>query len=171
MIGLGVVLGAVVAYGWTVFGGFARDADRYGRIDAPGAKTVTLPAGRIPLDHDDLMQGGGDTRSLADAPAGLRVRVTPKGGGKDLPVASVPGWLFTSSSGDRGHEPFARVDVPESGRYTVRVRADEGSTARIVVGASPWTPFGSVAAGAALAFLVVPPVVAIPGLLARRLIR
>ncbi len=166
-----MLLGIAVAYAWSVFGGFPHDADRYGRIGVPGAQTIALPAGRIPLDHDDLMQGGGDTRTLADAPAGLRVRVTPEGGGKDLPVASVPGWLFSSSSGDRGHEPFARVDVPEAGRYKIRVRADERSAAQIVVGASPWTPFGSVTAGAALTFLVVFLVVAVPGLLVRRLIR
>ncbi len=167
---LGAIVGGVVAYGWMLFGGVPHDADRHGRVPVPGKAVLTLPEGRVPIDHDDVMVGGGSNRVLEDAPDGLRVTVRPVGGGRRLDVESVPSWLFSSSSGDRGHEPFARVDVPRAGRYVVRASADEPSSARLIAGAAPWTPFGSVPAGAVLAFLVVFAIAAGPGLLiARRL--
>jgi hypothetical protein len=167
---LGAIVGGVVAYGWMLFGGVPHDADRHGRVPVPGKAVLTLPEGRVPIDHDDVMVGGGSNRVLEDAPAGLRVTVRPVRGGRALDVESVPSWLFSSSSGDRGHEPFARVDVPRAGRYVVRASADEPSSARLIAGAAPWTPFGSVPAGAVLAFLVVFAIAAGPGLLiARRL--
>ena len=119
-IGLGIIVGGLVAYGWILFGGFPSDADRYGRVNVPGRQVVTLPAGRLPLDHDDVMSGGGDTRALADAPRAAK--------------------------------------------------ADDPSSAQIVIGAEPWTPLGSVAAGAVLCFLVVFAIAAAPGLIARRFV-
>ena len=60
-------------------------------------------------------------------------------------------------------------DADRYGR--IGVPGDERTAAQIMVGASPWTQFGSVTAGAALTFLVVFLVVAVPWLLVRRLIR
>lgn len=172
-IGLGIIIGGLLAYGWTIFGGFPVDADRYGRVPVPGKKVVELPEGIVPLDHDNLMEGGGETRSLADRPDGLAIQITPANGdGGALPVESVPSWLFTSSSGDRGHEPYGRIDVPKAGRYLVKTEADGPSgDPQIVLGAAPWNPGGSVYAGAALAFLVVFFIAVLPALIIRRFVK
>jgi len=36
----------------------------------------------------------------------------------------VPSWIFSSTSGDRGHEPYGKVDVPQAGNYAVSAGAD-----------------------------------------------
>ena len=173
LIGLGVIIGGLIAYGWTVFGGFPVDADRYGRVDVPGQKVIELPEGIVPFDYDNVMVGGGETRSIMDRPDGLGLTVRPANGdGDELEIESIPGWLFSSSSGDRGHEPFGRADVPRAGRYEViTAGSGGGGSPQIVVGAAPWNPFGSITAGAALAFLAVFSLCAIPAAIARRFIK
>jgi hypothetical protein len=99
------------------------------------------------------------------------VRVTPVEGGEQLAVERVPSWLFDSIVGDRGHEPWGKVDVPGDGRYRIEATADrrapfgseplenappaDDSGPEIAVGASPWSPFGSKLLGAVLGAIAV----------------
>ena len=100
------------------------------------------------------MTGGGQSRTLEDPPEGLEVRVRRRGGGRRLKVEEVSSSLYGIASGDRGHEPLAKVDVPERDRYRVRARADGGSAGGLVTaGPELWNPLGSRLAGAVGIFL------------------
>jgi hypothetical protein len=62
--------------------------------------------------------------------------------------------LYGVFTGGRGHEPFGKVDVPESGRYSVRASAEGGSPGgEITAGPELWNPLGSPLLGAILAGL------------------
>ena len=61
---------------------------------------------------------------VLSVPPGLTVAVTPAPGGEQLAVDDVPSWLFSSTSGDRGHEPLGKVDVPSEGNYLVAASAE-----------------------------------------------
>jgi hypothetical protein len=166
-----LVVAVVLAIGWYELGGLPRDHDKYGTVAVPGQQVLELPEGDVRLNFEGDVIGGGDNRSLEDQPEGLAARVTPVAGGVDLEVEDVPSWIFSSLSGDRGHEPFAKVEAPGDGRYRVQASADEfgGLDSRaarrnapageggpaIAVGEKPWNPLDSLLLGAILAGLVV----------------
>lgn len=113
---------------------------------------MQLPKGEVRLSFEGQAQGGGDTRTLEDPPPGLKVTVSSRSG-RQLEVESVSSSLYSVLSGDRGHEPYGKVDVPESGRYQVRARARGASgSGAITVGAKLWNPAGSKALGAVMVF-------------------
>jgi hypothetical protein len=172
--GLGLLLAVGLGIGWYVLGGFPRDHDRYGEVPVPGIAALSLPAGDVRLNFENHTTRSGDSTTIDDQPTGLKVEVTPPGGSQTLAVDDVPSWLFGSTSGDRGHEPFAKVDVPSAGTYLVSASAegepaplppklakaaspppsvDEG--AAISVGQSPWTPGDSKLLGGILCGVVV----------------
>lgn len=176
--GIGLLVAIGLAIGWYVLGGFPGDYDEYGEVTVPGQAVLTLPSGDVRLYFENHATQSGDSTTLDDRPAGLQARVLPEGGTSNQPLAieDVPSWLFSSTSGDRGHEPYGKIDVPEAGNYRVQTTdeaagdfkaihgydlvfakespsVDEG--AAISVGASPWTPAGSKFLGAALVFVVV----------------
>jgi hypothetical protein len=175
MWGLGLVLAVGLAAAWYTLGGFPRDHDRYGEVPVPGAATLALPAGDVRLNFENHATHSGDSTNLDDQPAGLAVRVTPQGGGPPLAVDDVPSWLFSSTSGSRGHEPYGKIDVPTAGNYLVETTddasggfkkggynlifqdspptVDEGPA--ISVGQSLWTPGDSKLLGAILCGVVV----------------
>jgi hypothetical protein len=174
MWGLGLVVAVVVAIGWYVLGGFPRDHDKYGEVAVPGQAVLSLPDGDIRLNFENSATRSGDTTSLDDQPAGLTVQVTPVAGGDPAEVEDGPSWIFSSTSGSRGHEPFGKVDLPDSGDYLVATSADgqpapkaaPGTAAAadapkvdsgpaISVGQSPWTPLDSKFLGAVLCFVAV----------------
>ena len=132
---------------------------------------MNLHEGEVRLNHENDAFRSGDTTSVDDQPEGLEVRVTPAAGGEPLEIEEVPSWLFSSTSDDRGHEPFRKVDLPSAGDYLVQATADgqpgfgSGALAQapvaddvgpeVTVGAAPWTPLDSKLAGAILAGLAV----------------
>jgi hypothetical protein len=171
---LGLVVAVGLGIAWYVLGGFPRDHDKYGEVPVPGVAALTLPSGDVRLNFENHATHSGDSTTLDDRPAGLKVQVTPASGGQPLEVDDVPGWLFSSTSGSRGHEPYGKIDVPSAGPYLVAASADgapapsapapatqasstpsvdEGPA--ISVGQSPWTPGGSKLLGAILCGVAV----------------
>jgi hypothetical protein len=175
-IGVGLLVAVGLAIAWYVLGGLPRDHDRYGEVRVPGEAVFALPEGDVRLYFENHATHSGDSTTLDDRPPGLEVRVTPAGGGGELAVEDVPSWLFSSTSGDRGHEPLGKIDVPSAGEYLVAAGDDASgglkpaaaagaaapakppsvdSGPAISVGQSPWTPFDSKLAGAILCGVVV----------------
>jgi hypothetical protein len=175
-IGLGLLLAVGLGIAWYELGGFPRDHDRYGEVAVPGEAVLALPEGDVRLNFENIAHRSGDSTIIDDQPPGLEVRVTPAAGVEELAVDDVPSWLFGSTSGDRGHEPLAKIDVPSGGDYLVAATADglgplkpppaAGAAAApqppsvdsgpaVSVGQSPWTPFDSKLAGAILCGVVV----------------
>lgn len=173
--GLGLVLAVGLAIGWYVLGGFPRDHDRYGEVSIPGRALLALPSGDVRLNFENHATQNGDNTSLDDQPAGLTVRVTSAAGGAPLKINDVPSWLFSSTSGSRGHQPYGKIDVPSAGNYLIAATDDQagpfsqgGHTSgpvdppprvdagpAISVGQSPWTPGGSKLLGAILCGVAV----------------
>ncbi len=171
---LGIGIGAVLAVGWYILGGFPRDHDKYGEVAVPGTAVIALPEGDVRLNFENSAHRSGDSTTLDDQPPGLTMAVTPAPGGDRLGVDDVPSWLFSSTSGDRGHEPLGKIDVPSEGNYLVAASADGqpappppklasvgaeppkiDSGAAVSFGASPWTPLDSRFLGAVLIFVAV----------------
>jgi hypothetical protein len=169
--GLGLLLAIGLGAAWYTLGGFPRDHDRYGEIPVPGTAVFALPSGDVRLNFENHATHSGDSTTLDDQPAGLKVNVISEGG--PLTVDDVPSWLFSSTSGSRGHEPYGKIDVPSAGNYLI-VAADDSKASRsalddkkqltptsiddgpaISVGQSPWTPGGSKLLGAILCGVVV----------------
>jgi hypothetical protein len=169
--GLGLIIAVGLGIGWYVLGGFPRDHDKYGEVAVPGQAAFSLPEGDVRLNFENHATRSGDSTHLDDQPSGLDVAVTPAAGGAALAIDDVPSWLFSSTSGDRGHEPYGKVDVPSAGDYFVRATDDSGRVKgaaaadadrptvddgpAISVGQSPWTPGGSKLLGAILCGVVV----------------
>jgi hypothetical protein len=156
-IGSTVLVAIVLGVVWYTIGGWPRDHDRYGTLPIPGRATLELPKGEVRLSFEGNVSGG-QTSILEDAPAGLRVQVSRRG--RELEVESVPSFLYSVASGDRGHEPYGKVDVPEAGRWRVETSAQATSASgRITAGPELWNPLGSRAVGAVAiavaAFLVL----------------
>jgi hypothetical protein len=172
-LGLGLLLAVGLGIAWYVLGGFPRDHDQYGEVSVPGVAALSLPDGEVRLNFENHATRSGDSTTIDDQPAGLKVDVTPSDGGPPLAVDDVPSWLFGSTSGDRGHEPFAKADVPSAGTYLVSASSDEAPAppansakaaspppsvdegAAISVGQGPWTPGDSKLLGAILCGVLV----------------
>jgi hypothetical protein len=154
VIGSTVVIAIVLGVLWYIIGGWPRDHDRYGRVAIPGQRTLELPKGEVRLSFEGQASGGGQTRTLEDPPEGLRVRVSSRHGRRQLKVEGVSGSLYGVLSGDRGHEPFERVDIPARGRYRVQTTA-RGATATGSITAGPplWNPLDSQVAGTVAIFV------------------
>lgn len=167
-IGLALLVAVGLGLAWYLLGGFPRDHDRYGSVSVPGQRVVELPAGDVRVNFENDTTGDGDTRHIQDRPPGMTVRVSPAAGGEAIEVKNVPGWLFSSISGDRGHEPFGKVEIPRRGNYRVRVTEDQSrrvepaasrtapgteSGPEIALGERPWSPLDSLLVGAILAGL------------------
>jgi hypothetical protein len=175
-IGVGLLVAVGLAIAWYELGGLPRDHDRYGEVGVPGQAVFALPEGDVRLYFENHATQTGGSTTLDDQPPGLAVRVTRAGGSHELAVENVPSWLFSSTSGDRGHEPLGKVDAPSAGEYLVAASDDRSggpkrpaaggaapsaeppsvdSGPAISVGQSPWTPFDSKLAGAILCGVVV----------------
>ena len=166
-LGLGLLIAVGIGLVWYILGGFPRDHDSYGSIPVPGQQILALPAGDVRINFENDTTGGGNTKSIQDRPEGMRVQVLPAAGGEAIEVKEVPGWLFTSISGDRGHEPFGKVEIPRPGSYRVQVAEDQShrfepaslpasvtdSGPEITLGERPWSPLDSILLSAILAGL------------------
>jgi hypothetical protein len=170
-LGVGLVVAVGLGIAWYILGGFPRDHDKYGTVSVPGQQVLELPVGDVRVNFENDTTGSGDTRSIRDRPHGLAVRILPADGGEEIAVIDVPGWLFSSIRGDRGHEPFGKVEIPSAGSYRIQVTDDDspgfefaaasrfasapGSGPDIALGQRPWSPLDSVLLGAILAGLAV----------------
>ena len=178
-LGIGLLVAVALAIGWYVIGGLPRDHDRYGEVEVPGEAVLALPEGDVRLNFENHATRSGDSTTLDDQPRGLEVRMTAADGGQPLAVEDVPSWLFSSTSGNRGHEPLGKIDVPHDGNDLVTASADGAGKPKsgggaggagsaggedppsvdsgpaISVGQAPWTPFDSRLAGAILCGVVV----------------
>jgi hypothetical protein len=167
-IGLALLVAVGIGIAWYILGGFPRDHDKYGSVPVPGQRVLQLPKGDVRVNFENDTTGDGDTRHLRDRPADLAVRLAPADGGDQIEVKHVPSWLFSSTTGDRGHEPFGKVEIPRAGSYQIRVTDDAngfdylaarrsasgtGSGPEIALGQRPWSPLDSVLLGAILAGL------------------
>lgn len=175
--GIGVLVAAGLAIAFYVLGGIPRDHDKYGDVAVPGQVVLQLPQGGVRLNFENHATHSGDSTTLDDRPAGLKVQVSALNGGQPLKISDVPSWIFSSTSGARGHEPYGKIDVPSAGAYVVATGDDQSGGIRplptgaaaapgaeppkvnegaaISVGQSPWTPLGSKLLGAILCFVVV----------------
>ena len=166
----GLVVGIIIGVGWYILGGFPRDHDKYGTVAVPGLVTIDLPEGDVRLNFENDAFRSGDSTHIEDQPDGLDVRVISATAGDEVEVEDVPSWIFSSTVEDRGHEPYAKIDVPEAGSYVVQATDSasggfeapppKGSAAddqgpEITIGQSPWTPLDSKVLGAVLAGLAV----------------
>jgi hypothetical protein len=140
--GLGLLVAVGLSIGWYVLGGFPRGHDKYGEVPVPGQAVLGLPAGDVRLYFENHATQSGDSTTLDDQPPGLSVLVTLAASGDhpELQIDDVPSWLFSSTSGDRGHEPYGKIDVPSAGNYLVAASADGQNPAPLNVGAPPETP-------------------------------
>jgi hypothetical protein len=174
MLGLGLIVGVILGIGWYILGGFPRDHDKYGEVAVPGQAVLALPEGDVWLNFENHATHSGDSTTIDDRPPGLTVRVASVGGGEELDVDDVPSWV-SSTSGDRGHEPWAKIDVPEAGDYFVVTSPEDvpllppaesapsavaeppsvDSGAAVSVGQAPWTPLDSRFLGAVLCAVAV----------------
>lgn len=138
---LGVLLSVAVALAagawWLSVGGIPQGADAHGTVGAGARERLRLPAGTVTM----TLRDGSDAS----------VVVRRRQGDAPLATTRIPAWtahaIFWSE--DR---PVARVKVPASARYTVSA---EGAGGTVLVGRAPWTPFGSIPAGAALITLLL----------------
>jgi hypothetical protein len=169
--GLGLLVAVGIGIAWYLLGGFPRDHDTLGSVSVPGQQVLELPAGDVRVNFENDTTGSGDTRSIEDRPEGLAVRILPANGGEEIAVRDVPNWLFSSISGDRGHEPFGKIEIPSAGSYRIQVTDDDspgfdfaaasrsaqgsGSGPEITLGQRPWSPLDSVLLDAILAGLAV----------------
>ena len=143
-----VLIALVLGVLWYVIGGWPRDHARYGKVEIPGKETLRLPDGEVRLSFEGQVSGGGETRTLEDPPPGLRVSIR-SGSGRRLAIESVSSSLYSIASGDSGHEPYGKVDVPEQGRYEVKTAAAGGTgSGRITFGPPLWNPGDSRVLGA-----------------------
>ena len=153
IVGSTVLVAVVLGVVWYVIGGWPRDHDRYGKVAIPGKRSISLPQGEVRLSFEGRVSGGGQTRILENPPEGLKVTLT-SGSGRRLKIESVSASLYSISSGDSGHEPYGKTEVPERGRHRVVTRADGGSASgRITLGPKLWNPLDSREAGAVGIFL------------------
>ena len=115
---------------------------------------VGPPRGGGAVYFEGAAHRSGDSTILDDPPEGLDVRITSAGGGEELETEDVPSWLFSSMTDDRGHEPYAKVDIPEEGEYLIAAtdeatggfgKVPQGGAAdntgpEVTLGERPWNP-------------------------------
>lgn len=157
-----VLLAFALAAGvtWYLVGGIPLDPDEHGRVDVPGKATLTLPAGDARLHFlPDVRRLDKDNTTTDARPRDLRAAIRSRDGSR-LAVENVPSRLhgivsfLLADPAERRSQPFARADIPATGRYAVSIRAATNS-GTILVGAKPWTPAGSPLVGAVLVFLLL----------------
>lgn len=117
-----LVLAAVAALLYAVFGAATGDPDRYGRVPVPtaGAVPVKLPSTPTDISYMEPDQGGSSTLVL---PRDLLVIVTPAGSKQPLPLNSRGG--SSSSSGGDLTRAVAEVNPPTAGVYEVEVKSKQ----------------------------------------------
>jgi hypothetical protein len=180
-LGFPIWLGMVLAFGagvaWMSVGGIPRGIDRFGVVQVPGRQVVSLPAGKVLMDHYDDVHGCHEGKqtlkngSIPALPEDTTVRITSdsKQSGP-LRVTRRSATAYVGISGCRGHDPFGQIDVPSAGEYLVAISdsahnasdqpmAHHGKNSTtgsgISFGYPPWSPLGISVIGAVLAAALV----------------
>ena len=108
---------AAIALAVLTLVGETGNKDRYGRVPIPASQVVALDSGEVALNYEertDVDDGEG-----LSVPTDLRVTVTAQGDERplDLEDSSLE---ESYNYNDRAGHSYARVDIPEEGRYRVR---------------------------------------------------
>jgi len=96
--------------------GGADDADKYGRIELPGKGEVELPKGRVALYYEERVELN-ENESL-DVPDGLRVVAR-----REVTVRSEKVLNNAVNLDNRSLREFAKLEIPQAGRYRVSARS------------------------------------------------
>jgi hypothetical protein len=169
---IGIILGFATGFAWIMVGGIPHGIDKYGIVPIPGQAEISLPQGRILLDHfDDVYDCRSKNSSIPKVPAGTQVHVARTDNPSErLKVTHRSDRSYIGITGCRGHDPFGRIDVLYAGTYRIEVTDAQSrqhgqaigqrfggphSGPGISFGNPPWTPFGIPIIGAALAAVLV----------------
>jgi hypothetical protein len=136
-----LVLAAVAALIYAVFGAATGDVDRYGRVAVPSTTALNLPKGSTDISYIEPDRGGGGG-NLA-VPRDLLVVVKPFGSEEPLELNSRGG--DTATEGGERIQRIAEVRPSVAGGYEVQVRS-KGAASRpnpqLAFGESPLSAFG-----------------------------
>ena len=128
--------------------GGTSDADKYGRISLPGRGVVDLPKGKVALYYEERVTLG-ENESL-DIPDGLRVTAR-----REVTVRSEKVLQNAVNLSGRSLREFAKLEIPQAGRYRVSARSDQSGSNRpaVTFGKGQLDSFGraGLLSGAALA--------------------
>lgn len=131
--------------------GGADDADKYGRVKLPGTGVVELPQGDVALYYEERVTLG-ENDSL-DIPDGLRVTAR-----REVTVRSKKTIQNAVNLSGRSLREFAKLEIPQAGRYRVTARSRSSGSNRPAVtfgegqlkGLGEGAIYSGIAAGAGL---------------------
>jgi hypothetical protein len=112
------IIGGVAAFALIfVFAiGGADDADKYGRVSLPGKGVVELPEGDVALYYEERVTL--DENDSLDIPDGLRVTAR-----REVTVKSKKTIQNAVNLDGRSLREFAKLEIPQAGRYRVSARS------------------------------------------------
>jgi hypothetical protein len=102
------------------------DAYKYGRVSLPGTGVVDLPEGRVALYYEERVTLN-ENESL-DVPDGLRVTAR-----REVTVRSEKAIPNAVNLDGRSLREFAKLEIPQAGRYRVTARAKQSGSNRPAV--------------------------------------
>lgn len=135
-----LVLAALAAIVYAVFGAATGDSDRYGRVSVPTAGTVELT---LPSSATDISYVEPDRGSPIGVPADLSVVITARGSREPLELNSRGG--SAEAAGGELVRPVAEVRPPQPGVYRVQARSKDAvnrPSPQLAFGESPISAFG-----------------------------
>jgi hypothetical protein len=135
-----LVLAALAALIYAVFGAATGDVDRYGRVPVPSSAVLHLPEASTDISYVEPDSGGGGELTL---PQDLLIRIAPVGSDRPLELDSRGG--ETDTQGAEQIRRVAEVRPPGAGAYKVQVRSKDAAsrpTPQLAFGESPFSAFG-----------------------------
>ncbi len=90
---------------------------KYGRVSIPGSEALHFPSGEVLVYYEEHVQL--DENEHLDAPGGLRLRVGPTGGGREVPLTDKDASFAEVGIGSTTRTTIGSLDVPEDGDYRV----------------------------------------------------
>ena len=119
--------GALILFIAGAVGG-ASKYDEHGRVAVPGKGTLEMPAGKVAVFYEERITLG-ENESL-DAPENLRVSAR-----REVTVRAKRKKIGNAINLDgRSMDEFATLELPQAGRYRVRVRGSGSNTPAVTFG-------------------------------------